>query len=275
MRLVLLLTIVGIITTHLLTPIEAQRKALNPMLEAAEEMGSSFWYQREIQVFGNEFLRSETLQALVDPRRSNFELNTDSHSAFESVGTSGGVTPRRHPLVRTASLSRCRWWSWSCFELQIEERVPSYALLDGEKAVLFGDDGVAIAPVSLSALRAPTISFESREFPRPRIITGLLENRSPDSVTRGFEWTRERIDLIERESGQKIVRANVRIGESLQFRVERFSTAFTISEPRFDGDVAIEQQALRLRSVIEHLGTRVQQVRSVDLGFRKLAVISF
>ena len=193
------------------------------------------------------------------------------------------------PLIQDAKIERCSFFSWSCFNVSIEERKPAFFAIVGGQGWVVGRDGGLIKPISAERIaryvQAGDVDSSSPGFVSTAVrlkipvISGLLTaDASPDVVRVRFGYLRRAMDVIEGVVGVPV--SNLELSSANEIKVRFFglgmTAVFDISAEDLwqEKPEKLTDRALRLKKLLEEFGTNRDRITSVDLAFDKIAVVT-
>ncbi len=196
---------------------------------------------------------------------------------------------RQSPLIQSADVQRCAFYTWSCFRVIVEERAPAFFAVVGSKGWVVGKDGGLIKPLAADKLstymqgggvdeNASRFVALAAQLKIP-VIAGLLaQDASPDLIKARFTHLRKAMDAIEGELGIPI--SYLELGGGQQIKVRFFEKPFLAIFDVPPADIWDDQarqlvdRTKRLKKLLEEFGDKQDKIATVDLGFEKLAVVT-
>ena len=234
---------------------------LDSVISSASSVVQRVLYQPEILLSGLKILRDqEVLNEL--PDSSVLWLRWNSHEVEAAL--------QRHPLIGQARLQPCSWHAWSCFKIEIEERVPTSVIKSDRGAWIVGRDGAFLVPATRENF--------ARLFPaneRPLLIEGAWGTGARvDEISARVGTIQQALATIESRSGFGIESVNYRRGGELvvRFQKQSFSATFDITDNRAP---SLADQVERMLAILATLKQRHAEIMSLDLALPKSAVVRF
>ena len=241
----------------------------------------SLAYDKQIIISGQQLLSEEEVRKILPAEKpvSYWLLNGP---VIES-------SLLQNPRIQHAAVSRCSLLSWSCFQVRVEERLPAFFAVVGNKGWMVGADGGVIKPVAArrpsdyvpagpgEALSSEFIDIAARL--RIPVVSGLLvEQDSPDMVRARFEQLKRALDVIEEESGLRVSYLEPGVNKSISVRFfDLYLTARFELDPQDlwkEKPEELADRARRLKKLLEEFGDKKDRIATVDLGFEKIAVVN-
>ncbi len=209
-------------------------------------------YRLDVEFLGLSRLRQEDLEVVL-PVEKPFWWWLVSAPTIEKALVA-------QPLVKSATVSRCAWYSLKCFQIAITERQPVTLVSLQSGWWLVGDDGGVIGPVSTEGRQRsvlPIVLGSDRFETTPQVLRekllevlellNLLKGNTPRTVT--FSGDSEVLLGFESNHPEVLLELGVL--------------------PR------VVEQLTRLAEVSAQLGERLRSVRRIDLAFQSQAVVTF
>lgn len=267
-RIVLMLLLAGAILFAVFFPSEGLQELGQKIRQLVHEIS----YEREVSISGQELTAG--IDLLTDALRSRSNL-------WWLISKSKIEAEMMHsPFVKQASVSTCGGYTWGCFEVVVTERQPLLLAAVGSKTWVIAGDGAFMTPLDeLFALvrtnNTPELKRKLVQISKLPLIEGLVDAGGSTSISRSrFHYTNQALTIIQAESGMKIERLAIhKNGElSVKFRSLGFLVVFGYEESERSN---LKEEAQRLKLLIGELALRLDEIRKVDLAFKKMAVISF
>jgi hypothetical protein len=232
-------------------------------------------YDKVINYGGLSLVRREELDRLL-PMQNSVPWWLLSADNVES-------TLLRHSLVKKAELRTCDRFAvtnWGCFEIQIEERRPSYAALIEDEVWILGQDGGLLFPVAREKFESESLQkILSRHLARDVSADAKLKmlqiaGSSPDLIHARLEYTRRAVEIIEKHSKLEVALARCSHDGEIRARFEGYPFE-VLFDYRVDAPKTLTTEAERLAALIKEFGARVQTIELIDLAYNKLAIVRF
>lgn len=210
-------------------------------------------YSREFRIHGLQRVsRAEILERLPQ-EESNFTWIFSPEHVVQRM--------KQDARIKEASLKRCSFFSFSCFELEVVERQPAFITQLGSRPWLVSEDGGFIRPL------------EQEVQPALPVVEGVLtESLSPELMKSRLAYVAKAIKILEDVLGAKAEQVVLsKSGElSLSFKELPFPVIFDGSRSDFS---RLEIEAARLKKILARPGVNFRDIEKIDLAFKRLGVV--
>ncbi len=209
-------------------------------------------YNVEIEFIGLSRLRNEDLEVLL-PTEKPFWWWLVSAPTIEKALVG-------QPLVKSAVVSRCAWYSIKCFLVSVVERQPVALVSLRGGWLLVGDDGGVIGPVSDDGRARSSL---------PIVIGSDRFETTPQVMREKLLAVLELFIALEPNSPTTVAFSSdseVLLG----FDTNHPEVLLELGTPS-----RISEQLTRLAEVSAQLGERLSQAQRIDLAFQSQAVVTF
>ena len=231
-------------------------------------------YDKDIAIEGLTLLPEQRVRAMLPVDRSVVWWKTN-HALIEGQLLQSS-------LISRAALSEC---GWGCFRVSIEERTPAFFTVVGNRGWIVGQDGGVIKPIAIEKITAyldggiaggsgAASAGALGELQIP-VVTGLLAgDGSSDIVRSRFEHVRNAVEIVQSVTGRRVATLEFVYGKELRMRFFEVPFPVVFAAGEEESDELLRDQSERLKHLIKELEGSLTSIRSVDLGFEKLAVIT-
>lgn len=225
----------------------------------------SFWYDKDLRFAGLRVLKEKDfpLQAQREHAVPWWFVNAPAVEA-EIL---------QNPMVSSVRMSRCHFWSWSCFDLNIQERNPVMLALVGERTWVVGDDGGFIAPLKGPVAGTQQLSqSEVAELLGSPVVEGLVPDASPpEAIKPRLRYARQALGVLS-AAGLDVKTIKLRNNGEMEvrFRGRELVAVFSLSAEDMS---RLDVEVLRLKRVLQEYGENAGRIAQIDLAFEKQAVV--
>jgi len=228
---------------------------------------NSFWNDKEIKIVGLGALREESLGLDSLRRQSVLWWHINLNQVRAQLA--------QNPMIEKAEVDRCGGLRWGCFSIRIGERQPALLALVADKLWLVGSDGGFMFPMSPQVIEENSWPLRYETLGRPPFIRKLGgEALAPDILKARLAYARRAIIEIEREVNLKVESVEVKPNGEADVRFHSLALTATFGAA-YQEVQGLQEEARRLRVILDKFKENPGILRQVDLAFNKQAVVRF
>ena len=225
----------------------------------------SFWYDKDLRFSGLKVLKEKDFPLIAQRGRAVPWWFVNAPAVEAEI--------LQNPMVSSVRMSRCHVWSWSCFDLKVQERNPVMLALVGERTWVVGDDGGFIAPLKGPAAGTQQLSqSEVAELLGSPVVEGLVPDASPpETIKPRLRYARQALGVLS-AAGLDVKTLKLRNNGEMEvrFRGRELVAVFSLSA---DDMSRLDVEVQRLKRVLQEYGESSARIAQVDLAFEKQAVV--
>ena len=234
---------------------------INVQYAKLESLIQLFLFKRELYFSGLALLSEASLLGEIPETVSNLTWKFGRASLTSML--------LQNPLVKEAKIEACSRLSMRCFQVELQEREPSFVAAFGETDWVVAKDGSLIEPTNnISVLNYEIIDY------LPRIENLSMGISSSALVKSRSRYLADLISDVEEASGEQVKSINFDSPGEVLLSLHGFEFKVKLSADNISDKLA-EREVNRLAVLLEELEDHLALVQSIDLVFDRIGVVRF